>query len=80
MPNTNYEKRRYIISLIAVLIVLVYIIRLLSLQVFSDDYKKYADSNAFQKKIQYPARGLITDRKGRLLVYNEPIYNIMVVM
>ena len=80
MPITNYEKRRYIISLIATAIVLIYIIRLLSLQVFSDDYKKYADSNAFQKKIQYPARGLITDRKGKLLVYNEPVYNIMVVM
>ena len=46
----------------------------------SDDYKKNADSNAFRKEIQYPSRGLILDRKGRLLVYNESSYNIMVVM
>ena len=46
----------------------------------SDDSKKNADSNAFRKEIQYPSRGLILDRKGRLLVYNESSYNIMVVM
>ena len=46
----------------------------------SDDYKKNADSNAFQKKIEYPSRGIITDRSGKLLVYNQPAYDIMVVM
>ena len=80
MKALNLEKRKYIIGSIAVLIVIVYIIRLLALQIISEDYKKNADSNAFLKKVQYPARGLITDRKGRLLVYNEPSYNIMVIM
>ena len=42
--------------------------------------KKNADSNAFQKKIEYPSRGIITDRSGKLLVYNQPAYDIMVVM
>ena len=46
----------------------------------SDDYKKNADSNAFLKKIEYPSRGVITDRNGKLLVYNQPSYDIMVVM
>ena len=46
----------------------------------SDDYKKNADSNAFLKKIAYPSRGVITDRNGKLLVYNQPSYDIMVVM
>ena len=46
----------------------------------SDDYKKNADSNAFLKKIDYPSRGVITDRNGKLLVYNQPSYDIMVVM
>ena len=40
----------------------------------------YADSNAFLKKIEYPARGGIYDRNGKLLVYNQPAYDIMVVM
>lgn len=46
----------------------------------SDDYKKSADSNAFLEKIQYPSRGLIYDRTGKLLVYNQPAYDITIVM
>lgn len=76
----NYINRKYILGGIAVAIVIIYLIRLFSLQLMSDDYKKNADSNAFRKEIQYPSRGLILDRKGRLLVYNESSYNIMVVM
>lgn len=76
----NYSNRKYIIGGIAIGIIIVFLIRLFTLQIMSDDYKKNADSNAFQKKIQYPSRGLIRDRYGRLLVYNEPSYNIMVVM
>ena len=74
------EYRRYVIAGIATLIVLVYIARLFQLQVSSDDYKKSADSNAFLKKIDYPSRGVITDRNGRLMVFNQPAYDIMVVM
>lgn len=76
----NYINRKYILGGIAVAVVIIYLIRLFSLQLMSDDYKKNADSNAFRKEIQYPSRGLIFDRKGRLLVYNESSYNIMVVM
>ena len=64
----------------AVVIIAVYIVRLLSLQIFSDAYKASADSNAFFHKIQYPARGLIYDRDSTLMVYNESAYNIMVIM
>ena len=74
------EYRRYVIAGIATLIVLVYIARLFQLQVSSDDFKKSADSNAFLKKIDYPSRGVITDRNGRLLVFNQPAYDSMVVM
>ena len=65
---------------VATFIVIVYIIRLFTLQLMSDDYKKNADSNAFLKKIAYPSRGVIKDRHGKLLVYNQPSYDIMVVM
>jgi len=65
---------------VAIVIVTVYIIRLFTLQITSDDYKKSADSNAFLKKVEFPSRGVITDRNGRLMVYNQPSYDIMVVM
>ena len=79
MKDYGQEYRKYVIGGVAVFIVTVYIIRLFTLQLMSDDYKKNADSNAFQKKIDYPSRGIITDRNGELLVYNQPSYDIMVV-
>ena len=78
--NHNLEYRKYVIGGIALVIVIVYTIRLFVLQIMSDDYRKSADSNAFLKKIEYPSRGVISDRNGELLVYNQPAYDIMVVM
>ena len=46
----------------------------------SDDYKKWADSNAFLRRTLYPSRGIIYDRNGKLLVYNQPSYDVMVIM
>ena len=80
MKNYELANRRYVIGGVATLIVVVYIIRLFMLQISSDDYKKSADSNAFLKRIDFPSRGVITDRHGKLLVFNQPSYDIMVVM
>ena len=80
MKDFNLERRSYIIAGIAITIVTVYIIRLFTLQLLSDDYKKNADSNAFLKKVEFPSRGAISDRHGKLLVFNQPAYDIMVVM
>ena len=74
------DKRKYVIGGVAVLIIVIYLIRLFTLQILSDDYKKNADSNAFLKKIEFPARGVMRDRHGELLVYNQNAYDLMVVM
>ena len=74
------EKRKYTIGGVVTLIVLVFIIRLFTLQIMSDDYKRNADSNALLQRVKYPPRGLIYDRQGRLLVFNQPAYDITVVM
>lgn len=75
-----FSNRRYVIGAIAVGIIVVYLIRLFTLQLLSDDYRKSADSNAFRRDVLYPSRGLILDRNDSLLVYNEPSYNILVTM
>ena len=80
MKDYSLDYRRFVIGGVALAIVIIYIIRLFTLQITSDDYKKSADSNAFLKKIEYPSRGGIYDRNGKLLVYNQPAYDIMVVM
>lgn len=75
-----FSNRRYVIGSIAAGIIVVYLIRLFTLQLLSDDYRKSADSNAFRRDVLYPSRGLILDRNDSLLVYNEPSYNILVTM
>ena len=80
MKDYGLENRQYVIGGVAIFIVVVYILRLFTLQIMSDDYKKNADSNAFLKKIDYPSRGVITDRNGKLLVFNQPSYDVMIVI
>lgn len=75
----NLEKRKYVIGGIFVLIALIYIIRLFNLQVGDSKYKVYAENNAFLNKTIYPSRGLIYDRNGELIVYNQPAYDVMMI-
>ncbi|MDH6312318.1 penicillin-binding protein 2 [Parabacteroides sp. PFB2-10] len=76
----KFENRKYVIGGAVVVVVLLFIIRLFFLQVLDNDYKIWADNNAFLRKTIYPSRGIIYDRAGRLLVYNQPAYDVMVVM
>jgi len=80
MINDQFYRRRYVISGIAVGVVLVYIIRLFYLQVIDQSTKDQADNNALVKQTIYPSRGLIYDRNGELLVFNQPIYEITMTM
>ena len=80
MINDQNYRRRYVISGIAIVVVLVYIIRLFYLQIIDQSTKDQADNNALVKQTIYPSRGLIYDRNGELLVFNQPIYEITMVM
>ena len=80
MINDQYYRRRYVISSIAIGIVLVYIIRLFYLQVIDQSTAGKADNNALVKQTIYPSRGLIYDRNGELLVFNQPIYEVTITM
>lgn len=75
-----YYKRRHVIAGAIILFLLIFVVRLFYLQILSDDYKKWADSNAFQKRTLIPSRGVIYDRNGKLLVFNQPSYEVMVIM
>ncbi len=80
MINDRFYKRRFVISGIAIGIVLMYIIRLFYLQVIDQSTKGQADSNALVRQTIYPSRGLIYDRNGELLVFNQPIYEVTITM
>ena len=75
----NLAKRQYVIGGFIVIIAIIYVLRLFNLQVMEAKYKDFADSNAFLRKAVYPSRGIIYDRDGRLVVYNQPAYDVMVI-
>ncbi|MDE6243428.1 MAG: penicillin-binding protein 2, partial [Muribaculaceae bacterium] len=75
----NLEKRKYVIAGFICVIVALYIVRLFNLQVSDDKYKLNAESNAFLRRTIYPARGLIYDRNGELVVFNQPAYDVMMI-
>ncbi|MDE6081751.1 MAG: penicillin-binding protein 2, partial [Muribaculaceae bacterium] len=75
----NLEKRKYVIGGFFVLIALIYILRLFNLQLGDSKYKIYAENNAFLNKTIYPSRGLIYDRNGELIVFNQPAYDVMMI-
>ncbi|MGN0206078.1 MAG: penicillin-binding protein 2 [Muribaculaceae bacterium] len=75
----NLEKRKYVIGGAIILIVLIYLIRLFQLQICETKYKENADTNAFFRKTIYPSRGLMYDRNGELIVFNQPAYDVMMI-
>lgn len=80
MINDTLQNRRYVIAIIMSAVIVVYILRLFSIQIIESRYKEGADSNAFLKKTQFPPRGLIYDRNHVLMVYNKPAYDIALIM
>jgi penicillin-binding protein 2 len=79
MINDTLQNRRYVISIIMSAVIVVYILRLFTIQIIESKYKNGAESNAFLRKTQFPPRGLIYDRKHTLLVYNKPAYDIALI-
>jgi penicillin-binding protein 2 len=55
------------------------VLRLFYLQIIDDSFKLKSDNNAIKIKYDYPERGYIYDRNGKLLVANQPSYDIMVI-
>lgn len=72
-------RRKYVIGGFITLLVILYVTKLFELQVTDTSYKANADNNAYLKRTIYPSRGLIYDRNGELVVFNQPTYDVMVV-
>ena len=73
--NSN---RKYLIISIFIFVGVVFLFRLFYLQIVDTTYKEYATNNVLRKVVQYPARGLVYDRNGELLVYNKAAYDLLV--
>ena len=74
----QYTDRRYVFAVAIILVGLLFMIRLFQIQVIDKSYEQYALNNAQSVRVIYPARGLIYDRHGEIMVYNKAAYDIMV--
>ncbi len=73
-----YSARQNIIILMFLIVGILFTIRLFYIQIIDDSWEISSNKNALRNKIQYPSRGLIYDRYGKLMVYNEATYDLMV--
>nr|WP_317630779.1 penicillin-binding protein 2 [uncultured Flavobacterium sp.] len=71
--------RKALLPSIIIIATLVIIGKLFYLQILDDSYVKKSENNAIKIVYDYPERGYIYDRNGKLLVANQPSYDIMVV-
>lgn len=74
------EGRREVLQLVFVLVGIIFLVKLFFIQVLDNKYAELADSNAILRQVEYPFRGLITDRHGKLIVFNTPEYDVTVIL
>ena len=55
------------------------ILQLMNLQLFSSKYKIMADDQGKFRKVIYPDRGIVYDRKHRPILQNTTIYDLMII-
>ena len=71
--------RRFFLPAVTLLSALVFVGRLISLQLLNSSYKLLSDGNAVIENSIYPERGYIYDRNHKLLVSNQPVYDLMAI-
>ena len=74
-----FSKRKYLVIGLFSLAALIIVIRLFYIQVIDSSYKISADNNVLRREINYPARGVIYDRTGKLLVFNQAAYDVLII-
>ena len=76
--NKNYDNRKFVVGGLFGTILIIFLIRLFSIQVIDDSYKTSSENNVLRKEVDYPSRGLVYDRNDKLIVYNEAAYDLMI--
>lgn len=71
--------RKALLPSLIIIAALLLVTRIFYLQIINDSFKLKSDNNAIKIKYDYPERGYIFDRNGKLLVANQPSYDIMVI-
>src|SRR4029079_6924950 len=72
------QSRSTIIRLIFLGVIFIIIFQLFNLQILSGNYRQLAMYNAVFRKVVYPNRGIIYDRKGKAILNNTIMYDLVV--
>jgi penicillin-binding protein 2 len=78
MSDYNSIRSRVIRIIFGAALVII-IAQLFNLQLLSSKYKIEADNNAIYRKVIYPSRGLVYDRKGKVILDNTTLYDLVVI-
>lgn len=71
--------RKLLLLSTVVIVGLIFIARLFYLQVYNQSTYNLYEDNAIRKVYDYPKRGYVYDRNGKLLVANQPSYDVMII-
>ena len=71
--------RNYFIQVFTFLIAIIFTIRLMELQLINSNYKSLSENNAVLESPIFPDRGFIFDRNNKILVANQPGYDLMAI-
>ena len=69
--------KKYFLQTFTIIAAIIFTIRLVKLQLISSDYKSLSENNAVQESPVFPDRGFIYDRNNKILVANQPGYDLM---
>jgi penicillin-binding protein 2 len=78
VPVFNQSRKNVIMLVITGTFVIIFL-QLINLQIFSSKYKVDAENQGIFRKVIYPDRGIVYDRKGRAILQNTTIYDLMVI-
>lgn len=71
--------RKLLLPIIIIIVAIIVLARLFFLQIVDDTYIKKSENNALKIVYEYPERGYVFDRNKKLLIANQPSYDIMVI-
>ena len=73
------DNKKYIVQFVFILVAFIFLVKLFHLQVIDSKYKLAAKDNTVRRIPIYPYRGVIFDRNNKIIVQNNPVFDLMVV-
>lgn len=77
--RNQFASRKYVLGGLVIFVALVFLVKLVAIQLINPKYKLSADNNSRHRQIEYPARGLLLDRYGEVMVFNQAAYDVLII-